>query len=143
MIGRPEWFRRRKYGGWGVFPKTWQGWVYLAVIVGGLMAIQAIPWPGEWTATLVMAAWALLFCVDTIHIMVALPRLDERERVHEAVAERNAMWVMVLALAAGFAYRTAQASAAGETYVDPVILIALGAGLATKAISNIYLDRRD
>ncbi len=143
MIGRPEWFRRRKYGGWGVFPKTWQGWVYLAVIVGGLLAIQAIPWPGEWTATWVMAAWALLFCVDTIHIMVALPRLDERERVHEAVAERNAMWVMVLALVAGFAYRTAQASAAGEVYVDPVILIALGAGLATKAISNIYLDRRD
>jgi len=26
MIGNPEWFQRRKYGGWGIFPKTWQGW---------------------------------------------------------------------------------------------------------------------
>jgi hypothetical protein len=75
--------------------------------------------------------------------MVALPRLDERERIHEAVAERNAMWVMVAALVVGFAYRSAQASVAGEVYVDPVILVALGAGLAAKAITNFYLDRRD
>lgn len=143
MIGKAGWFRRRKYGGWGVFPKTWQGWVYVAVIVAGLLAIQAIPWPGEWTGTVLMAAWAVVFCLDLIHIMVALPRLDERERVHEAIAERNAMWVMVAALAAGFAYRAAQAAASGQAYVDPVILVALGAGLATKAISNIYLDRRD
>ena len=70
-------------------------------------------------------------------------QLDERERVHEAIAERNAMWVMVAALVAGFAYRAAQASVAGQVYVDPVILVALGAGLAAKAITNIYLDRRD
>lgn len=143
MIGKPEWFKRRKYGGWGVFPKTWQGWAYLAVIVAGLLVIQAIPWSGEWTGTVAMAAWALLFCVDTIHIMVALPRLDERERLHEAVAERNAMWAMVAALIIGVAYRAAQASVDGQVYVDPVILVAIGAGLAAKAITNIYLDRRD
>ena len=34
MIGKPSWFQRRKYGGWGLFPRVWQGWAYLVVAVG-------------------------------------------------------------------------------------------------------------
>lgn len=142
MIGKPEWFQRRKYGGWGVFPKTRQGWVYLAVLLAGFALIQAIPLPGEWTKTVLMALWAGLFCLDLIHIMVAMPR-DERDRLHEAIAERNALWVMVAALAVGFAYRAAQSATAGQVYVDPVIVAALVAGLVAKAASNLYLDRKD
>lgn len=37
MIAQKEWFGRRKYTGWGVTPKTWQGWVYIAVAVGLLI----------------------------------------------------------------------------------------------------------
>lgn len=33
MIARADWFRRRKYGGWGVSPRTWQGWAYIVAIL--------------------------------------------------------------------------------------------------------------
>jgi hypothetical protein len=35
MIGNPEWFTYRIFG-WGVAPKTWQGWVYVAVVAAAI-----------------------------------------------------------------------------------------------------------
>lgn len=32
MIGKKEWFRKKTFG-WGLTPKTWQGWVYVAVLL--------------------------------------------------------------------------------------------------------------
>ena len=32
MIGKSEWFNLRKYGGWGINPKTWQGYIYALLI---------------------------------------------------------------------------------------------------------------
>lgn len=142
MLGKPQWFQRRKYLGWGIYPKTYQGWVYVIVMLALLALIQLIPWPGENTAWIIMMIWAVVFAVDIIDITIRLPR-DERDRLHEAVAERNAMWVLIAVLIIGVAYRAAQSAAAGQTYIDPVIIIALFAGLAAKAITNIYLDKKD
>src|SRR3989344_3475445 len=115
MIGKPNWFVRRKYGGWGLFPATWQGWVYLVIFL----------------------------VADTIDIMIRIKK-DERETLHEALAERNALWVIIFILAAGIAYQAAQSAILkGVPYVDPVIIIAIVAGLIAKAATNIYLDKRN
>ncbi|MFH0978055.1 MAG: hypothetical protein V1837_02005, partial [Candidatus Woesearchaeota archaeon] len=59
------------------------------------------------------------------------------------IAERNSMWVMLVVLAIGVAYESARSVVLQKFTVDPVIIIALVIGLAVKAISNIYLDRKD
>jgi len=141
MIGRQEWFKRRKYGGWGLFPATWQGWVYIAVAIGILFVFQLLPLNDN--ARLVgTITWAVILAIDTIDIMIRMKR-DERETKHEAIAERNALWAVMIVLCVGIAYQAASSTVIGKFTVDPIIIIALVAALIVKAISNIYLDRRD
>ena len=143
MFGKPQWFKRRKYGGWGLYPATWQGWAYIGVLILPIMLIQAVPGWSQPIRFAALMAWGAVMLAETIHIMSQLP-LDERERTHEAVAERNALWAIILVLCFGVAYQVGSSAARGDVVaVDPVILAAIGAGLAAKAASNIYLDRRD
>jgi hypothetical protein len=99
MIGKPEWFERRKYGGWGVRPKTWQGYLYLVIIFIPFIIFQALPYWDAETRTVVTIGWLVFLLLDVTHIMMSLKR-DERELKIEALSERNAAWVMVLILAA-------------------------------------------
>lgn len=142
MIGKPEWFTRRKYGGWGLYPATWQGWVYIAVCVAVIFIIQNLP-IGEQMVVVSTVVLGIIMFVDVIHMMISMKK-DERESQHEAYAERNALWVMILVLTAGIAYESAQSIALGQTLtVDPVIIIALALGLIAKAVSNYYLDKKN
>jgi cobalamin synthase len=141
MIGRPEWFSRRKYGGWGLFPKTWQGWVYLLVVIGLVVSLQYLP-VVETTRTFLMVTVVIILVADVVDIMRKIP-MDEREKLHEAFAERNALWVIITVLAGGVLYQAVISGMEGEVHVDPVIIVALLAGVVTKAISNIYLDRKN
>jgi hypothetical protein len=142
MIGKPHWFKRRKYGGWGFWPACWQGWLYLAILLGSFAMIQAIPAGNDWNRIVIMIIWAVVFSADAVHIFLALPK-DEREVMHEAKAERNAMWVMVFVLAIGVAYQVATGAIKGWQAVDPVIIAALAAGLIVKAGTNVYLDSKE
>ena len=123
-------------------PRTWQGWVYTLVAVGVLVLIQALPWPSENVRTAAMGIYVLIFALDIAHIMIVMPR-DERERLHEAIAERNALWAMIAALTIGVGYQVAVSIVRESVQVDPVILIALGAALIAKAATNVYLERHD
>lgn len=129
---------RRKWGGWGVFPITWQGWAYTGAFVVALFSTQFIP-ADQSIRMIALGAIAVILVLDTIDIMIHLKR-DERETLHEAIAERNAMWTMVFILAGGIAYQSAQSVIEGGTvWVDPVIIIALVAALLVKAITNYRL----
>lgn len=141
MLGKPHWFQRRKYGGWGVYPKTWQGWVYIAVAIAVFLIIQRLPFGDMQTKTIVTVVLAAVIVLDLIHIMVRLP-MDERDRIHEAIAERNALWAIISALSAGICWQ-ALTSAQNNLQIDPVIIIALFAGLIAKTVTNIYLDRKN
>jgi hypothetical protein len=142
MIGKPEWFKRRKYGGWGIMPKTWQGWVYIALFLIPIFIFNLFDWSVP-MRFVVLGIWALILFLDTFHIMANLNR-DEREKMHEAIAERNALWMMVFVLAVGVAYEVASSAVREQkVIVDPVIVIALVLGLVVKAVTNIYLDRKD
>ena len=142
MLGKPAWFQRRKYGGWGIYPKTWQGWVYIVVAIAVFVLIQYLPIANIQTKTIAMLVVAAIIVLDIIHIMVRLP-MDERDRIHEAIAERNALWAILAALAAGIGWQAATSAISNNIQIDPVIIVALVAGLIAKAITNIYLDKKN
>lgn len=142
MIGKPEWFARRKYGGWGLTPATWQGWVYIAAMILPLMVFQALPYWSAEVRFAVTGIWVLVLAVDVLDIMVRL-KMDEREKQHEAIAERNAAWYMVVVLAAGLIYDMAVNALQQKVYVNPFIAAALFGAVLVKAATNIYLDKKN
>lgn len=139
MIGKPEWFKRRKYSGWGLTPCTWQGWVYVVALILPILIIQSIPIGNIWKVVVIFVL-AIIFCIDVIDIMIRMKK-DERERIHEAIAERNALWAIVIVIAIGVAYESARSSILGAFHVDYFLIAALVVGLFVKIISNIYLDK--
>lgn len=141
MLGKPNWFKRRKYGGWGLFPKTWQGWAYLAIAIALFALVQFLPLEKS-MRIYITSALVLIMIVDVIDIMRQL-KMDEREQIHEAISERNALWTIVTVLAAGLGYQAITSALQNNIQVDPILLIALFAGMIAKAISNIYLDRKN
>jgi len=141
MLGKPHWFKRRKYGGWGLFPKTWQGLIYVIAVCAIFAAIQFLPLDAQ-TKMIVTILFAVVLVADVLDIMRRIP-MDERERLHEALSERNALWAIIATLTAGIAFQAYISAASQTMQVDPIIIIALLAGVAAKAATNIYLDRKN
>ena len=142
IIAKPEWFKRRKYTGWGATPKDWRGYLYVAIVIGIFVAFQALPF---WSTTLRIIgtiAWILFLFIDHLDIIFNIGK-DERERKHEAIAERNALWAIVIVLSLGLVYQIILSGLKQKLLVDPILAIALILGLIFKAISNIYLDKKD
>ncbi|MFA5827739.1 MAG: hypothetical protein WC841_00050 [Candidatus Shapirobacteria bacterium] len=140
MIGNPKWFSIRKYGGWGVTPNCLQGWLYILAVAAPIFLLQIVP-VSESLKTGITFTWALIFSVDLIDIMIRMKK-DERETIHEAKAERNAMWFMIGALTIGIAYQTAMGIIKQTNEIDPVIMIALGGAMIVKTITHIYLRNK-
>jgi len=141
IIARPEWFGRRKYGGWGVSVKTWQGAAYLASVLLILLAVQFLPL-STMARIYVTAAWLVFLFLDMFDVMWKVRR-DEREYIHEAVAERNAAWAMMPVLVVGIFIQLISSSLKGDPYVDPVPVIALAAGVIAKSVTNYRLEREN
>ena len=142
MFGKSKWFERRKYGGWGLTPKTWQGWAYVSVLILSLVAIQlvgSLDTKGRITVTVI---WATILIIDTFDMMVRLKK-DEREHIHEALSERNASWFMMMILLVGFLYYFVSNILDGSLYVEPFITLALFGGMIIKSVTNLYLERED
>jgi hypothetical protein len=140
MIGNPKWFTTRKYTGWGLTPTCWQGWAYIAIVALPLIIINSIPIDDQ-LKTGILIGWSVLFSIDLIDIFIKIKR-DERDSLHEAIAERNAMWFMITALAFGVALQAATSIASQQFKVDPVILIALIGAVIIKAATNFYLRNK-
>ncbi len=141
MIGKPEWFERRKYTGWGVNPKTWQGYAYIAAFVGSLAVFQSMPFWDAQTRIAGTVVWGSVLLLDMLHIMMHLER-DEREYKIEAIAERNAAYAMIAVIAVGVLCQLIVSSLQKNPTVDWFLIGALAAGVAAKCISNIYLERK-
>lgn len=141
MFAKKSWFKTRKYGGWGLSPKTWQGWVYIALIIIPLIIFQSLPFWNNETRLYVTVGWIIFLMLDILPIMVSLRR-DEREYKNEAVSERNAAWFMVMILVIGLLYEIISSALRDEIEFNIFIAIALFGGALVKTISNIYLDKR-
>ncbi len=142
MIGKSEWFERRKYGGWGIHPKNWKGWTYILAFIIPLIIFQSLPFWDTKTRLIITGIWAIFLIADTIDIMIKMKK-DEREKVHEALAERNAMWAITIILTIGLAYQIAISAFKQQILVDWWIIAALTIGLIIKSASNLYLDKKD
>ncbi len=144
MIGNPNWFKRRTYTGWGITPKTWQGWAYIAAVatlaivtslVTSSVGIQ------KKYQLIINLSLILLIVIDAIDIALKI-RLDERESLHEAIAERNAAWFITLALCGGIVYQAISSAFNNSLYVDPFIIIALIGATIVKSLSFWYLSEK-
>lgn len=141
MIAKQGWFVRRKYSGWGFTPKTWQGWLYTFILILPFILMSLLGASAE-TQALFSFGWIVVIIIALVDIAKSIKK-DERDVLHEAIAERNALWVIILILVLGIAYQVAGSVASGVTNVDPIILVALIGGVITKAITNLYFDKRD
>lgn len=141
MLAKREWFGRRKYGGWGLRPRTWQGWVYVGVVLAPFAVFQMLPFWSDGTRLVVTVGWLVFLMVDVTRLMVGVAE-DERERKIEALAERNAAWVMMLTLVVGLLYQLIGGALAGTVKVDGWLMAALAGGVVAKSASNYWLGRR-
>jgi hypothetical protein len=152
MIGRPEWFTYRRFG-WGVSPRDWKGWLYVAVaalVLGFITSMSALDTTKLWIAGIIYA----VFIIDIMHIMVQLPKVhDERENYHQLLIERNCSFAAIGAMLGILAYEVYQARTIrliSETNVfnpldNPVIvslMVILAAMFVTKVVSNIYVNMK-
>ena len=141
MFGKPEWFTYRSTG-WGIAPKTWQGWAYVGVAIALFAALIGSPIPEGMKRILVGFLGGLLV-VDAIAIWAQLGKHhDERQRLHQLIIERNGSVVAVIAVFAVIVFRAYQNRnmiGAGTLPFDPLLLAVLGAMVLTKLISTIYL----
>ena len=141
MIGNPKWFVRRRYTGWGLMPKTWQGVVYIMAIAAVVAFIQALAL-SENIKIALMVSWVILVLLDVLHIMASI-KLDEREQKVEAIAERNAAWAMITAIAISILYVTTLGKELKGVELMPALIFPAVVGVVVKkALSNIILDRR-
>ncbi len=141
MLGKTHWFKRRKYTGWGLVPSTWQGWLYIAAAVALIMLTQILPIEEKVRITLLFVLVFILI-LDVIDIMRKLP-LDERERIHEAVAERNALYAILITLTGIIGWQAYLSALSGTAQLDPLIIAPLLTGVIAKAVTNLYLDRKN
>lgn len=141
MIAKPEWFERRKYSGWGVTPRSWQGWVYTLAIFVPLVIFQALPYLDAQVRTAGTVFWVVFVLLDLLPIMVTLKK-DEREYKNEAIAERNAAWFMVLVLVIGILYEIVISGLNHEVSINWFMVLALLGGAVVKGVSSYNLDHK-
>ncbi len=128
MIGNPKWFSVRKYTGWGFVPNCWQGLVYIIVFVTPLIIIDSVSLNKDFK-NIFTAIWVGIFLIDFIHIMSHLKK-DERERLHEAIADRNALWFMIFALLIWAFIK--------QTF-DPILICTIVGAMVVKSATHFYL----
>jgi len=141
MIGKPEWFTYRIFG-WGVGPKTWQGWAYLGAVAASMGLIKLMPIANAirmWCFGILVG----LVVLDVIHIMTQLDKVhDEREKLQQMIIERNCSFAAVVALVAIAAFQAFKNRHLAGHQIDDSILIVLVVMVVTKIISTWHVRRK-
>ncbi len=140
MIAKANWFTRRKYTGWGLTPRTWQGFAYIVGIALLAAVIQSLPIIGSIKLTL-MGIWIVFVLVDVLQTMAAI-KLDEREQKIEAIAERNASWTMVTATVISVLYISTLGKELKGVELMPILITPVLIGTIAKGLTNYILDKR-
>ncbi len=140
MIAKSEWFTRRKYTGWGLTPKTWQGWIYILIAVALSYFLSQLPVEQPFKIT-VLALLILFLLIDLLQVMSGI-KMDEREVKTEALAERNASWSMVAVVAIEVVYISVNQAVFTWYQVLQFLISVLVVGVVVKGLSNFILDRR-
>lgn len=143
MIGKPEWFTYRIFG-WGVRPRTWQGWVYLAAVAAIMGLIKFLPVANA----IRMWCFGILVGLVVLDVIIIMTRLDkehdERERLQQMIIERNCSFAAVTALSAIAIFQAFKNRHLGEIgiHFDGSILIVIVVMAVTKLISTWHVRRK-
>jgi hypothetical protein len=140
MIGKPQWFKVRKYGGWGLTPATKEGWFYMAGFIALVLIVQTLSLSPSLKIS-ITSILCVILAIDVVDIMFHLKK-DERETLHEAISERNASWAMVTAMVIIFGYRSIATALSGGNSIDIILLIPILVGTLAKAGTNLYLRNK-
>lgn len=140
MIAKAKWFNRRKYTGWGLEPKTWQGFLYVGVLVTVLVLIQSLPLEAGWKIGLSVGG-VVFILVDVLQALASI-KLDEREQKMETMAERNASWTMVTALAFSIIYLTTLGNNMVGSELIPLVVLPIILGMIAKGVTYYVLEKR-
>ena len=68
---------------------------------------------------------------------------DEREIMHEAIAERNAAWGMMIVITIGVFIELVYSAMNNSIYVNPFLVGALAVGVIIKSVTNYKLEREN
>jgi len=128
MIGNSKWFNVRKYSGWGLTPNCWQGWAYIFAFIIPVALISNLNINPNYKNIFSLIIVGILV-MDTLHMMTQIKK-DEREKLHEAIADRNALWFLLFGLIAW---------AFIKQIMDPFFIGILLGATAIRAITQIYL----
>lgn len=145
-IIKTKWFRRRKYSGWGLTPVTWQGWVFIAVLIAPLIFLASKIELGINLLSPLFISFAIYFAIflGVIFAIMAKIHTDERERVHEAISDRNALWFLIFVLALGIVAESFSPDLVRTLYpINPFVFGGIIGAWIVKVISAIYLDKID
>ena len=93
IIRKNEWFKRDRKALFG-YDISWQGYTYIAVI-GFFPLILVSIFPENPVIYIIYGALLIIFVIDMVDILLSK---DERERMHEAIAWRNASFSMIIAI---------------------------------------------
>ena len=140
MIANAAWFNRRKYTGWGLTPKTWQGVLYIIMIAGIVILVQSLR-VAEILKIVFTGIWVAVVLVDILQVMASI-KLDEREQKIEAISERNAAWTMVATTVLVILYVTTLGKEIKGIELMPVLIYPILTGVIAKGLSNFILERR-
>ena len=141
MIVKPEWFTYKIFG-WGIMPKTWQGfaYVFVSMIIMGIIILAPV-------ATIVKM-WALGIFVgaiflDALHIMTQLQSYhDERQNYHQLIIEKNVSFAAAGAVIGGILFQTCQNRyllGTSQIPFDISLGVVLGIMLIVKVLSTLYV----
>jgi len=121
-------------------PKTWQGWVYVLAFIVLVLLVNFLPiaLKVKLIITIIIIA---IFLVDVVHILLTMPKNAE-EIKQEAIADRNALWGLLVVLILGLIYQSI-ISAINNTWlqVDYFLVIAILTAAIIRGITFYYLER--
>jgi hypothetical protein len=128
MFANPKWFNLRKYSGWGLTPNCPQGLAYIFAFIIPVAIISNLNISQNHKNIFSFIIIGVLL-IDILHIMTQIKK-DERERLHEAIADRNALWFLLFGFIAWTFYKQ---------NFDPILVGILLGATAVKAATQIYL----
>lgn len=124
MMAKADWFQTRKYLGWGLTPRSWQGWVFILVILIPYFLLKNNNF---------LFVWTMLFVIEMATVFVQIKR-DEREERQEALADRNALWAMFLGIVAYIIWQSFHGGV-----IDWKLAVIMLLAVIAKSLTHLYL----
>ena len=141
IIARPEWFRKKKVWWMGCQHQNMAG-SPLPCLNNHANTPDSAPTLEAIARLYVTGAWLLFVFIDMFDVMWKVQR-DEREYIHEAIAERNAAWAMMPILVVGmFIELILEAPLEENPGLTPSLPSTI-AGVVAKSVTNYRLEKEN